>query len=206
MKTSYLRTQIKGFETMTDIQQPRHQRRSIRLKDYDYRQNGAYFVTICTHQRLCLFGEVRDSEMILNSYGEIVSQQWEQTGALRDYVVLDTFVVMPNHVHGIIWIVDNNDTNVDVNRRGLMHQTPPTTPQREFSKPIAKSLSSIVGAFKAAVTRHINRLPESPDHPIWQRNFYEHIIRNEPDLNRIRDYIQNNPVQWEADSLYETTN
>lgn len=184
-----------------------HRRRSIRLKDYDYTQNGAYFVSVCTHRRACLFGEIHDGDMVLNSYGMIVQEQWEQTGIVRDNVELDAFVIMPNHVHGIILIVDNNDTHEnrdgDLMRRGLMHQTPTMT-KREFSKPIAHSLSTIIGAFKAAVTRHINRLPDSPDHPIWQRNFYEHIIRNEADLNRIREYIIYNPARWETDTLYES--
>lgn len=179
-----------------------HKRRSIRLKDYDYTQNGAYFVTICTHQRACLFGEIHDDGMVLGSWGTLVQEQWLQTGVVRDNVELDAFVIMPNHVHGIILIVDKND--IDSPCRSVMYHAP-TTPQREFSKPIAHSLSTIVGAFKAAVTRHINRLSDAPDHAIWQRNFYEHIIRNAADLNRIREYIQNNPARWETDALYETT-
>ncbi|MBE7511262.1 MAG: transposase [Anaerolineales bacterium] len=181
-----------------------HHRRSIRLKHYDYAQNGAYFVTICTHERRCFFGTIRDGEMMVNAWGQIVIEEWEQTAILRPNVALDAFVVMPNHVHGIIVMVDDG--------RGMMHHAPtdhaPTQPpdhappKREFSKPIAQSLSTIIGTFKAAVTRRINRLPNASGHSIWQRNYYEHIIRNDDDLIRIREYIETNPSRWQQDSLF----
>ena len=167
-----------------------HNRRSIRLKGYDYTKSGAYFVTLCTHQRLCIFGSINDGKMVLNEWGMIVHEEWEQTAVLRSYIELDAFVVMPNHVHGIL----------------IIHNHAPTSPdqghEREFSKPIAHSLPTIVGAWKAAATRRINRLPDPPDHPIWQRNYYEHIIRHEKGLNAIRGYIANNPARWVEDSLF----
>jgi putative transposase len=175
-----------------------HNRRSIRLKDYDYRQNGTYFVTICSHERLCLFGSVIDGEMALNDWGRITQTCWSEIPAHYPIVELDVFVVMPNHVHGIIVITGDDD-----NRRGMNYHAPTNdhTP-RAFSKPVANSLSSIVGTFKAAVTRHINRLPDVPDHPIWQRNYHDHIIRNDNTLNTIRTYVDNNPAKWAEDSLY----
>jgi len=170
-------------------------RRSIRLCDYDYTQSGAYFVTICTYERRCLFGQIIDGNMVSNEWGAIVQEEWEQTAILRPNVELDTFVVMPNHIHGVIVITDDG--------RGTMHCAP--TYRREFSKPVANSLSTIIGTFKAAVTRRINRLPDMPDHPIWQRNYYEHVIRDERSLNRIRAYVVNNPATWAKDSLFLKT-
>ncbi len=165
---------------------PLPQRKSPRLKDYDYASSGGYFVTICTYERKCVFGEIANQQMELNVFGTIVHEQWKQTGILRDNVQLDAFVVMPNHVHGIILITSTNN-----NLRDMMHHVP--TP-RKFSKPIANSLSAIVGSFKAAVTRQIRRLPETPDHPIWQSRYHDHIIRSLPDLNRIRAYVRANPA------------
>jgi REP element-mobilizing transposase RayT len=170
-----------------------HHRRSIRLQGYDHTQNGAYFVTICAYQKVCLFGRILDGEMLMNDWGKIVQQEWEKTTVLRPSVELDAFVVMPNHVHGIIVI-----SHDDMDGRGMMHHAPT---RREFPKPIANSLSSIGGAFKAAVTRRINQ-STAPGHPIWQRNYYQHIIRIEESLNAIRMYVTNHPALWEKDSLY----
>jgi len=183
-------------------------RRSIRLKDYDYRQNGAYFVTICSHERLCLFGSVVDGEMVSNDWGRIIQACWIEIPAHYPMVELDGFVVMPNHMHGIIVITGGDDNRrgmihhaqVIDNEKGMIHHAP--TDARTFSKPVANSLSSIIGTFKAAVTRHIKRLPDAPDHPIWQRNYHEHIIRSENTLNTIRAYVDNNPAKWAEDSLY----
>lgn len=167
-----------------------YHRKSLRLQGYDYTQSGAYFVTICAHHRLHLFGEIQNGEMLLSSMGNIVYEQWCQTGILRDYVELDMFVIMPNHVHGIIMIL-----NTEMESDNLA--------DREFSRPIAKSLSTIIGAFKASVTRHVNRLPNTPDHPIWQRNFHDHIIRNSDDLDRLREYVLYNPARWKIDTFYD---
>lgn len=168
-----------------------HNRRSIRLKDYDYRQNGAYFVTICSHERLCLFGSIGDGEMVLNDWGRITQTSWSEIPAHYPMVELDVFVVMPNHVHGIIVITGDNE----LQSIGAQHGATP-------NNVAPNSLGSIVRTFKAAVTRHINRLLDAPDHPIWQRNYHEHIIRNENTLNTIRAYVDNNPAKWAEDSLY----
>jgi len=169
-----------------------HNRRSIRLTHYDYTQAGTYFVTICTHERSCTLGTIADEEMILSAWGNVAQSCWDAIPSHFPIVELDAFVVMPNHVHGIIVIVD-------VDRRGMIYHAPTT---REFSKPIASSLSTIVGTFKAAVTRHIRRLPNPPDHPPWQRNYYEHIVRDDDDLSRIRQYIEHNVAKWQEDSLW----
>lgn len=165
-----------------------HHRRSIRLKDYDYTQNGAYFVTICTHERLCMFGQVVEGAMVVSEGGRIVTKEWEQTATVRSSVELDAFVVMPNHVHGILVITES----VRATRR-----VAPTSTTLQSG-----SLGAIIGQFKSTVTKRINHLPHPPDHRIWQCNYYEHIIRNEESLNHTRAHIVNNPAKWAEDSLY----
>ena len=315
-------------------------RRSIRLRDYDYTQSGAYFVTLCTHERLPLFGAVVSGEMVCNAWGQIVQACWDEIPAHYPMVELDAFVVMPNHVHGIIVIMGGdsvgaqyiaplrsaasqqsqsstrmesiheksipmqsgkgqqvqaqlgddgvraqsggNDVRAqyiaplpsttgsesaneksipmqsgngqhvrvqlgdeqsvgddmrvqfagmdnvgaqstgdnvqaqsggnDVRAQYIAPLQPPiqqsTTPQQPPKRGATpnnvtpNSLGSIVRTFKAAVTRQINRLPDAPDHPLWQRNYYEHIIRNEAALNHIHAYIVSNPAKWAEDALY----
>lgn len=162
-------------------------RRSIRLKDYDYTQNGAYFVTICTFQRYEWFGEIRDDSMNLNRVGRIAQDCWLQISDHFPHVELDEFVVMPNHLHGILVIMHD---------AGARHVVP--LQSAAFAQPIAGSLPTIIRSFKAAVTKQINR-SHLPSERIWQRNYYEHIIRSETSLNAIRQYIQANPAQWESD-------
>jgi REP element-mobilizing transposase RayT len=169
----------------------RHHRRSIRLPGYDYTQPGAYFITLVTHDRMPLFGEIVGGEMRLNEYGKIVRAEWFRTAIVRPYVVLypNEFVVMPNHVHGIIWIV--NADNVGATRR----VAPTTRPHG----PDSGSIGAIIGQFKSVTTKRINALRNTPGAPIWQRNYYEHIIRNDETLARIRAYIQSNPQRWAED-------
>jgi REP element-mobilizing transposase RayT len=162
-----------------------HRRRSIRLQGYDYSHAGAYFVTLCTQDRECLFGDIVDGEMRLNDAGRIVANSWEWLAEQYDHVSLDEYVVMPNHAHGIIVITGDC-------RGGS--RTAPTTGIR---KPIGR----LIGAFKTVSTKRINELRENGGTKLWQRNYWEHIVRNEPELNRIREYIHNNPARWELDSL-----
>ncbi|GAB4542868.1 MAG: transposase [Anaerolineales bacterium] len=171
-----------------------HHRRSIRLKGYDYTQAGAYFVTIVTYQRESLFGEVVNGVMNLNSLGEIARREWFKTAELRPYVELyeDEFVVMPNHAHGILWMNDG----VGAERRSA-----PTGAADEKPHVDAGSLGAIVRAYKSAVTYAINATRQTRGMVVWQRNYYEHIVRNDADLKRIRDYIANNPLRWTEDSL-----
>jgi putative transposase len=169
----------------------KHHRRSIRLKDYDYTNPGVYFVTICTWNRECLFGDIVNGGMQLNDFGEIVIREWRYTGDIRrTNVELDEFVIMPNHVHGILTIISGNGC------RGMARHAPTV---RQFANPVAQSLSSIIGSFKSAVTRQINISRNHPGMPVWQRNYYEHIIRNETEMDRIRQYIIHNPSQWDND-------
>ena len=165
-----------------------HHRRSIRLREYDYSLPGAYFVTICTHRWESLFGIVVDGEMVLNDLGRIVDTEWMRTAEIRSYVKLDEYVVMPNHVHGIVMITEHG--------RGIARYAP-TVPR--FSRMVPGSLSTVIRAFKSAVTKHINHLQGTPGRPVWQRNYFEHVIRNDQDLNRIRTYIHHNAHRWHLD-------
>lgn len=168
----------------------RHHRRSIRLKGYDYTAAGAYFVTNVTHQRECLFGEMVDGEMRLNPLGEIAAWAWEWLAQQYPYVDLDAWVVMPNHIHGILVM--------DVGAR----PSPSVGARRDAPLPIIKRkpLGQLIGAFKTVSAKRINEHRATPGHPVWQRNYYEHIIRNEAALGRIRAYIHNNPAQWALDN------
>ena len=169
----------------------RHHRRSIRLKGYDYAQPGAYFITICTQDRACLFGEVADGEMRLNEMGQVVCECWSAIPEHFSNGVLDAFVAMPNHVHGMVVIVDG---------RGTACRAPAgRAPTEQFGRPITGSVPTIIRSFKSAVTRRINALRGTPGAPVWQRNYYEHIIRNDDALHRIRQYIADNPTRWAFD-------
>ena len=156
-------------------------RRSIRLKGYDYSKAGAYFVTICTRNRQCLFGDIADGKMVLNDVGQMVCKAWEWLATQYDYVELYEWVIMPNHMHGIIVIADGRGGS----------RTAPTGNR----KPVGR----LVGAFKTVSTKRINRLHGTPGAKLWQRNYYERIIRNDAELNRIREYIAGNPRRWDMD-------
>jgi REP element-mobilizing transposase RayT len=161
-----------------------HHRRSIRLKDYDYSQSGAYFVTICSWSRECLFGEIIDGNMQLEEFGQIIQENWTWLSHQYKYVHLDEWSVMPNHLHGIVVINDDG-------RGGS--RTAPTNIIKQ------KSLGRLIGAFKTVSTKQINLMRNTPGIPVWQRNYYEHIIRNDDELNRTREYIINNPLRWAED-------
>ena len=162
-----------------------HHRRSIRLKEYDYTQNGAYYVTICTQDKKCVLSNIVNEKTILTNYGKIVEEEWLKTKSIRPYVDLDYYVIMPNHFHGIISI----NKFVRATRRVAPTQTLPPN-----------SLGSIIGQFKSNATKKIRKLGYKNFK--WQRNYYEHIIRNDDDLNRIREYIKNNPLKWMMDKNY----
>jgi len=165
----------------------KHHRCSIRLRGWDYSRPGAYFVTICTHNGECLFGWVVDGKMMLSPWGRIARDEWMASAKIRHEIRLDAFVVMPNHIHGIIWIVAGN--NVGATGR---------SPLRPHG-PSPKSLGSFIAGYKSAVTKRINHIRKTPGTPVWQRNYYEHIVRDETELTRIREYIRLNPLKWELD-------
>ena len=171
----------------------KHHRRSIRLQNYDYSQAGLYFITICTYHAECLLSRVIDGRTYLNKYGAIVENEWLKTGEMRDNVELDAYIIMPNHLHGVILLAERC--------RGTMHRAPtkPSPKHESFGKPVSGSIPTIIRGFKSIVTKKIHKLRSSTGVPVWQRNYYEHIIRSENKLQRIREYIISNPVQWETD-------
>jgi len=166
----------------------KYHRRSIRLKDYDYSQAGGYFITICTHGWGNLFGNIVKGEMRLNEYGKIVENEWIKTGKMCLNVLLDEYIIMPNHIHGIIIIIDDG--------RGTLQRAP--TVER-FGKPVSNSIPTIVRLFKSTTTKQINQIRKMPRASVWQRNYYEHVIRNEDKLNKLRYYIQTNLLKWYLD-------
>ena len=199
-----------------------HHRRSIRLKGYDYSQAGAYFVTICVHERKCLFGEMVElvgehqgeclkagecrktgeypkagechsplREMVLNEFGRVVQDEWVRSAEIRAEIELGGYVVMPNHFHGIVHI-----TTQPVGAYG--HTPFSDTPVRSPSK----TVGAMVRGFKSAVTKRINETRNSPGLQVWQRNYHEHVIRDDADYNRIAEYVVYNPQRWIEDKLH----
>ncbi len=181
-------------------------RHSLRLKEYDYSSAGVYFVTVCAHNRECLFGDIIDGEMVLNDAGKMVERCWLEIPDHYPSVELDEFVIMPNHFHGILYIHEIESTvgaplvgalEGNENELSQLHGQPqgiaPTV-----------TLGKIVGEYKSLTTllyvRGVNELQwKRFNTRLWQRNYYEHIIRDESDLNRIREYIINNPARWQDD-------
>ena len=208
--------------------QHEHNRKSIRLKGYDYSQEGLYFITICCQDGICRFGHIENDEMICNQYGIVAYNEWMKTPQIRSNITLHEFVVMPNHIHGIIEI--NHDTELyfqnrmgelyipnrmdelyPQNRmdelhtkscRGELHSPIPAgvfnTPLRMRSP--SQTIGAIVRGYKSAVTKQLNAL--GMIEKLWQRNYYEHIIRNEKSYLHISEYIHNNPIQWINDKFY----
>lgn len=207
-----------------------HKRRSIRLKGYDYAQNGLYFITICVQNRVSLFGEIIDGQMHLNALGEIVRKEWENTAIIRKNCSLGAFIIMPNHLHGILSIDYALKENAEIGT---------------FKSP-SQTIGAIIRGFKGATTNQIKQFireeaekknnnskgkgpletdfseKDSPgtgewqfaptgfaptgfalSKSIWQRNYYEHIIRSQKAYTNIKNYIINNPQKWEADKFYK---
>lgn len=148
-------------------------RQSIRFNGYDYSRSGAYFITICTHEREHLFGDIVNETMELNIFGDIALSHWQQLEQHHSTIIMDELVVMPNHLHGIIIL--------------------------ESSIDYKKSISEIIRGFKTFSAKAINNERGVRGVPVWQRNYYDRIIRNELELDRVRQYIINNPRNWDAD-------
>jgi putative transposase len=168
-----------------------HHRRSLRLPGYDYAQPGAYFVTICTRDRNPLFGEVIDGTMVLNEYGVIVAEEWARSAVMRQEIHLDAWIVMPDHLHGIVYIIETPDgaprRSVGAHGRAPLHHTMP------FRQP--RSLSSLIAGFKSATTKRINHRRSTPGLPVWQRGFYDHTSRDAAASARIREHIITTPAR-----------
>lgn len=179
---------------MNDDSESWPRRQSIRLARYDYSQEGAYFITICTHKDRCILGRIVGEDMILNDFGRIVLREWNRSSSIRTEIELDAFIIMPNHIHGIVFI----------HPVGACGCTPEAECPDKSGVPIPpgvpkRSLSSFVLGFKTAVTIQINTLRRTPGKPFWQRNFHEHVIREEGTLYQCRTYIEQNPLKWTID-------
>jgi len=187
----------------------KHHRRSIRLKGYDYAQVGAYFVTLCVQGRECVLGDVVDGHMMLNDAGQRADQFWPAVADHFADVEIDTWVTMPNHVHAIIVIgrgVVSTPTVSTPNNEEMGEEkggeTPPLHGGGGRGVVSTPTLGQIVAYFKYQTTKSINQMREMPGARFWQRNYWEHVIRDETDLNRIRRYIQTNPLRWVDDQLH----
>jgi len=171
----------------------KHHRRSVRLQGFDYSKPGAYFVTIDTHRHLSLFGEIADGVVRLNEWGKIARAEWIRTASIRHEITLDEFIVMPNHFHAIVNIMECGNGLVGATGRSPLRPGMPHGPAN-------KSLASLIAGYKSAVTARVNQLRGTPGALVWQRNYHEHIIRDMDELSRIRKYIRDNPAQWDFDT------
>ena len=199
-----------------------HHRRSIRITNYDYAGMGSYFVTICTYNKESLFGDIINMKIRLNDLGKVVEECWRAIPIHFEMVELDTFVVMPNHVHGIIMITDTttlvgathasplssttrtnicqSPLDIDSDSRWATHASPLRSSCSTHPKgPNSQSLGAIIGSFKSEVSKWYHKINTTPSQTVWQRNYYEHIIRNDTEWDQIRQYIKSNPARWNED-------
>ncbi len=190
---------------MAEKYQNKYRSESARLQSWDYRWAGAYFITICTHNREHYFGEIVNGKMILSNAGVLANVFWYEIKNHSKNVTLGEFVVMPDHMHGILILGDSMDDGIDRivgTRHALSQPSQSEKPigQQRFQNPGKNSISSIIGGYKSAVTKHANRL-EIPFR--WQTRFHDHIIRDQKSFDNISNYIRNNPAKWEEDKVCE---
>ncbi|MBD3311586.1 MAG: hypothetical protein GF349_03775 [Candidatus Magasanikbacteria bacterium] len=189
---------------------------STRLRGWDYGKDAAYFVTICTKKNFCYFGEIENSRIKLSEIGKIVYDEWKNTTMIRPYVILDEFVVMPNHIHGIVIINKNDDNDVETRCCAQTSQDDTHTVETRCCASLQRgkqnwipnkfgsqshNLASIIRGFKSAARKRINS-KFGQNHFAWQSRFHDRIVRNELELNKIRWYIRHNPKNWEKDNYY----
>jgi putative transposase len=166
-----------------DAKSPRRKR--LRLPGYDYSTAGGYFVTICAHNHKLVFGSIHDGIVNLNAAGRIIEKHWNELPYHYASVVLDSFVVMPNHVHGVLFLRPPDEMPAD-GKSGAGHRT-------------ARTLGDVIRSFKKFSAREVNKQRGTTGQPLWQRNYYERVIRDQEELRMIRQYIQDNPIRWEFD-------
>ena len=178
----------------------KHRRRSIRISDYDYSQPGAYFITIVSHDRLCLFGEIKYGEMHLNESGQIVWEIWNSLPKRYPQIITGAAVVMPNHFHGIVEIHESvvavHESPTRTATVGEIHKFPLRSRRMQRRR---MTIPLVVGYFKMNTAKRINKILGSEGIPVWQRNYYEHIIRDDEEHNRIHIYIEANINNWAKD-------
>lgn len=182
----------------------RADRRSLRWRDHDYAGTGTYFVTICTQGRDLLFGEVLNGEMRLNACGEIVEEEWMRTGVIRPEVEIDIFAVMPNHLHGLVTILQpvgahggapEHSGDGELKRNARL----PGRADRRLPLRAPRSLGSLIAGFKQSTTVRINALRGTPGARVWQRGFFDRVVRDDGEFDRIACYIVTNPERWNRD-------
>lgn len=195
--------------------QNRYRIPSARAAWWDYANPGAYFITICTHDRKHLFGQIYNGEMYLSPIGQIVDREWNKSFEIRAELFCDAWIIMPNHIHAILRIEPTNGeiaNQIQTHGDGQMHGDESTYDQGQthgrasLSRGVAyrspKSISSFVAGFKSAATTRINQFRNTPKQPIWQTRFHDHIIRNDADYTRIATYIEQNPRKWWDDKFF----
>lgn len=185
-----------------DLYQNKYRIQSIRLQNYDYRSHGYYFVTICTYQKICYFGEIKDNQVILSELGKIAEKFWLEIPEHFNFIQIDRFVIMPNHIHGIV-IINNNQLNqpeIENSAQIYLESNNKRSQIMSNISPKKGSLSTVIRSYKSAVTKWSKK--NKFDSFSWQSRFYEHIIRDEESLNSIREYIINNPMKWQEDENY----
>lgn len=180
---------------------------STRLPDWDYSSPGYYFITICVKNRVCCLGKINNGQIILSTQGKIATDYWFDLKNHYTHVALDAFVVMPNRIHGIMEI-KNNNTVETIHDHAQPPEHAPAETIHELSLPQLKNdpkqrrkmlLSKIIGRFNMQSSKQINLLQNTAGHPFWQSRCFDHVIRNKKTLNKIRQHIVNHPVKWAMD-------
>lgn len=173
--------------------------KSVRLPHYDYSASGVYFLTICTHYKECLFGTITDGIMHLNKYGQIIEKEWLRSPEIRKEIEMGDFVVMPNHLHGIVAI---HETEAHCRAALPSRVALPDDYSRDSRHREKRSISSFVAGFKSYTTKLINELRKTAGERLWQPNYFEHVVRSEKQLSRACNYILTNSLRWELDKYY----
>jgi REP element-mobilizing transposase RayT len=178
-----------------DPSSPLSDRKSIRLKGFDYAAGGAYYLTICTKDRRCMLGDIRDGRTVASALGALVERCWQKIPLHFPDVVCDEFTLMPNHVHGVLFIFPRPDDSIVARAR----HAAPLQQKEAFGKPVPASIPTIVRSFKGAATKEARRVTRQPGFLLWHRGYHEHVVRDGADLDKIRRYIAENPAKWECD-------
>jgi putative transposase len=163
-----------------------------RLSVYDYSWPGIYSITMCISDREQILSQILDERVLLTIYGEIVQEEWIRSFEIRKELKLDTYIIMPDHMHGIVQIVDDGEDLATLHKRQQMQ----IGPEREFVRSRKKSLGSFVAQFKAVTAKRVNILRSTPGKRLWQPDYFDRIIRSEDELFKTREYIINNPIRW----------
>jgi REP element-mobilizing transposase RayT len=172
---------------------------STRLKGWDYTNSAGYYVTICTKDNVKFFGNLINEEMIISEEGKIIEEEWLKTEKIRHYVLLDEFIVMPNHFHAIIMLIKDYDNKTGNLIPETIHRVVSTKAKNASRTLKPDSLGSIIGQFKSICTKRIRKFNNEFE---WQERFYDRVIRDEKELNEVRGYIYNNPLNWNKDKFY----